>query len=103
MEKIKKIWLWISGAILGLFGIFVIFNRIFKGVKGNSEFKKEKKSIEKEIKDIQKDVDNLEKEKGDLKEEIKNQDKKIKDNTKKVKNNNKAKNVLKDFKNKHQK
>ena len=28
MEKLKKIWLWISGGIVALFGIFLIFSKI---------------------------------------------------------------------------
>ena len=33
MEKLKKIWLWISGGIVALFGIVFVFSKILSGSK----------------------------------------------------------------------
>jgi putative Mn2+ efflux pump MntP len=46
MEKIKKIWLWVSGAIVSFIGLFFIFSKISDSNKEKKEFKKKKKGLE---------------------------------------------------------
>ena len=45
MEKLKKIWLWISGGIVALLSIVFVFSKILKSNKEKREFKKDKKKL----------------------------------------------------------
>ena len=103
MEKMKKIWLWISGAIVSLIGVFFIFSKISNSSKEKRDFKNKKKDLEKDFKTEQKKIDKVEKDKKETKDKIKKNEEKIKDTESKVKDTKSAVDTLKDFKNKHKK
>lgn len=72
MEKLKKIWLWISGGIAVLFGLFVVvFKFIVPNQQRRGEFKKKNRELEKEKKDIDVDITVSESKKAKLKRDIK--------------------------------
>ena len=72
MKQIKKIWLWISGGIAILFGLFVvIFKFIIPNQQRRSDFKQKNREIEKEKKELEKKVVGAQTKKADLKRNIK--------------------------------
>ena len=103
MDKLKKIWLWISGGIMAIFGIVFLVSKVFSGSADRRQFKKDKKKIEDEIKDVNKETDAIKEKKTVTKAKIKETDKKIKQTAKKVKSTKAAKETLTDFKKKYKK
>ena len=103
MEKLKKIWLWISGGIVALFGLIFFFSGIAERSKEKRQFKKDKKKLEDDFKDTQKKIDEVVVHKQATKEEIEKTKKKIKETKSKVKDTKDAVDTLKDFKKKHKK
>jgi len=80
MKKLKKIWLWISGGIAILFGLFVIiFKFIVPNQQRKGEFKKKNKELEKEKKDIDTKIVSTESEKAKVERDIKILEEKIAD------------------------
>ena len=57
MKKLKKIWLWISGAIVSLVGLFFIFSKVSDSNKEKRDFKNKNKDLEKNFKETQKEVE----------------------------------------------
>ena len=49
MEKLKKIWLLVSGGIMAIVGLVFVFSKMFGGSQEKRQFKKDKKKIEDEI------------------------------------------------------
>jgi len=103
MEKLKKIWLWISGGIMAIVGLIFIVSKIFGGNADKRQFKKDKKKIEDEIDNVKKETKVVKEKKAVTKNKIKTADKKIKETEKKVKDTKKAKDTLTDFKKKYKK
>jgi len=103
MEKIKKIWLWVSGVIVSFIGLFFIFSKISDSNKEKKEFKNKKKGLEKDFKTEQRKVVEVEKNKKETKSKIKKNKEKIKKTKSEIKDTNKAVEILKDFKEKHKK
>ena len=104
MEKLKKIWLWISGGIVAFFGLFLlIFKVLIPNIKDRQDFKKKNRELEKEKKDVQKQIDKVVEQKALTKKEIEDLEKKINDTSGKVsdKERDDAVKILKDFKNKY--
>ena len=80
MKKLKEIWLWISGGIAILFGLFVIiFKFIVPNQQRKGEFKKKNKELEKEKKDIDTKIVSTESEKAKVERDIKILEEKIAD------------------------
>jgi septal ring factor EnvC (AmiA/AmiB activator) len=72
MQKLKKLWLWISGGIAILFGLFVIiFKFIVPNQQRKGEFKKKNRELEKEKKDIDTKIIDVETERAKLERDIK--------------------------------
>ena len=72
MNKLKKIWLWISAGFAILFGLFVlIFKFIVPNQQRRSTFKKENHAIEKEKKQIDKNILVATEKKTKMEEDIK--------------------------------
>ena len=103
MEKLKKIWLWISGAIMAIVGVVFLLSKVFGGSADRRQFKKDKKKIEDEVKEVKKKTEDVKAKKTVTKKKIKAQDKKIKQTSKKVKDTKSAKDTLTDFKKKYKK
>ena len=105
MEKLKKIWLWISGGIVALFGIVFLFTKIFSSSKDKRDFKKKNKELEKEKKHIDKKIDEVNGTRDSIKEDIKKLQKEIAKKNGKLseEDTKKAIDILKEFKKKHKK
>ena len=72
MDKLKKIWLWISAGFAILFGLFIfIFKFIVPNQQRRSTFKKENRAIEKEKKQIDKNILVATEKKTKMEEDIK--------------------------------
>jgi peptidoglycan hydrolase CwlO-like protein len=103
MEKLKKIWLWISGGIMAIVGLVFVFSKMFGGSQEKRQFKKDKKKIEDEIEDVKTKTKVVKDKKADTKKKIAKADKKIKETEKGVKDTKGAKETLTDFKKKYKK
>ena len=103
MERLKKIWLWISGGILAIFGLVLVFSRMFNQSKEKRRFKNDVKTLEKEFNVHQDAIDKIEKHKRVTKNEIEKTKSKIAETKSKVKDTKDAVDTLKDFKKKHKK
>tara|TARA_R110002126_G_scaffold34523_1_gene106840 strand:+ start:14 stop:337 length:324 start_codon:yes stop_codon:yes gene_type:complete len=80
MNRLKKIWLWISAGFAILFGLFVIiFKFIVPNQQRKGEFKKKNKELEKEKKEIDTKIVHTETEKAKIENDIKILESKIAD------------------------
>ena len=103
MEKLKKIWLWISGGIVAMVGILFVFFRLLSSSKENREAKKKLKKLDEQVKETEKKIKKTTKKKNTIKSDIKKTEKKIKNTKAKLKNTKEAKDVLDKFKKKYKK
>ena len=103
MEKIKKIWIWISGAIMAIVGVVFLVSKIFSGGAAKRQFKKDKKKIEDEVAIVKEKTVDAKKKKSATKEKIKVTKKKITKTEKNVKDTKGAKDTLNKFKEKYKK
>ena len=105
MEKLKKIWLWISGGIVALFGVVFLFMKLISGSKEKRDFKKKNRELEKEKKQVDKKIDDVNETRDSIKEDIKNLQKEIerKNGELSKEDTQKAVDILREFKKKHKK